>query len=84
MKQYWVKYRFVKHNHTEQNPFEQDMASWKFDITKLIIDYDEDPKVWFKVMQNINDFHNHQANKRNEDNFTPLTAQKGILETSLN
>ena len=53
------------------------MASWKADMTKVVIDYDTDPKRWFKVMQHTDDVHNHLANKRNEDNLPILPSEKG-------
>ena len=77
MRKYWVKYRFIKSHHLEQNPFERDMASWKADMTKIMIDYDVDPKGWFKVMQHSAEVQNHRANKSNEYNLPPLTAAKG-------
>ena len=61
MRKYWVKYRFIDPHHLEQNPFEQDMAYWKANMTKFMIDYDIDKKFWFKVMQqHTDDVHNHR------------------------
>ena len=59
MKQYWVKERFIKPHHLEQNTFELDMEYWKSDMTKVMIDYDADTKGWFKVMQHTADVHNY-------------------------
>ena len=77
MRRYWVKDRFIEPHHPEQNSFEQDMKYWKSDMTKFMIEYDVDPKGWFKLMQHTTDVHNHQANKRDEDKPPPLTAEKG-------
>ena len=63
MRKYWVKYRFVEPHHTEKSPFEQDMASWKSKITKVMIDYNIDQKVWFKLIQRTDYIHNYQEKK---------------------
>ena len=74
-----VKDRFIKPHHPEQNTFERDMAYWKADMTKVMIDYDVDPKGWLKIIQHTADDNKHQANKRNEYNLPPLSAEKGEI-----
>ena len=59
MRRYWFKYRFIEPQHLEKNPFEQDMASLKEDMAKVMIDYDVDPKILVKVMQHTADVNNH-------------------------
>ena len=75
MRRYWVKNQFIEPYHPNQNPIERDMASWKNDCIKIMIDSKIDPCRWFKVMQHTADLHNHTANQNNTDWIPPITAQ---------
>ena len=48
-------------------------------MTNVMIDYDVNPKVWFKVILHTDDFQNHGANKGNEDILPLLIAAKGEI-----
>ena len=77
MRIFWVKDNFVEPHHPIHNQFELYQYNWKSEMTRIMIDYNVDPRGWFCVMQHTAGLHNHRANRANEDNLQPLTSKKG-------
>ena len=63
MRRFWVKDNFIETHHPRHNPFEQDQANCKSEMTKVMIDYNLDHCEWFRVMQHTYDLHNHHSNQ---------------------
>ena len=74
-----MKDEFIGPYHPKQNPFERDMVKWKSDMTKFMINQNNDPRRWFQVMMKTAEVINHQANQGNGNNLPPLTVEKGEI-----
>ena len=49
------------------------MVHWKNHCNKIMIDRNVDTKVWFKVMEQVEDLHNHKAYPRNRYYLPPIS-----------
>ena len=79
MRQYWCKDKFIEPYHPNQNPLEREMAVWKNDSTKLMIQTNADKRGWFRAYAHTADLHNHKANAANENMVPPITRAKGEI-----
>ena len=62
--------------HPEENLLEREMAHWKNDCKKIIMDQNVDPKGWFKVIEHVADLHNHNENPRKKMIYLPLYKKR--------
>ncbi len=77
MRRFWVKDKFTEPYHPQQNPAEREMSSWKNDMVRLMIDWNVDPRGWFKVMEHTGNLSNHKAHPGNPESLPPMTRAHG-------
>ena len=59
-------------------PYKREMAHWKNDCRKIMMDQNVNTQGCFKVMDRVEDLHNHQENVCKKDYLPPITEKKGI------